>query len=128
MLFFITIELQKNMYPELSQGMPLLGVDNNMAITTNLFPDLEAERTHIGEKVLIVNLAPVAQQFLKRGCPRALRGRIWSLVLGSVINDKVNMKCSSYPLLDEIRNYFSFQGRRILRGVEKHGFTLRYSR
>lgn len=76
------------MYLELVQGMPLLGVNPNMPATEN-FPNLEAERTHIGEKVLNSNHAPIAQEFLKRGSPRALRGRIWSLVLGSVIKDNV---------------------------------------
>lgn len=76
------------MYPELAQGMPLLGVNPDMPATEN-FINLEAERTHIGEKVLNSNHAPVAQEFLKRGCPRALRGRIWSLVLGSIIKDNV---------------------------------------
>lgn len=27
--------------------------------------------------------APMAQEYLKKGCPRSLRGRIWSQVLGS---------------------------------------------
>ncbi|XP_043486314.1 TBC1 domain family member 19 isoform X2 [Polistes fuscatus] len=47
----------------------------------------EAERTHIGEKVLSTNYVPIAQEFLKKGAPRALRGRLWSLVLGSAIKD-----------------------------------------
>ena len=33
--------------------------------------------------VLASNHAPVAQEFLKRGCPRSLRGRIWAQVMGS---------------------------------------------
>jgi hypothetical protein len=35
--------------------------------------------------VLTSNHAPVAQEFLKRGCPRSLRGRIWAQVMGSHI-------------------------------------------
>lgn len=80
------------MYSELAQGTPLLGVNPNMSAAEN-FPNLEAERTHIGEKVLNSNHAPVAQEFLKRGSPRSLRGRIWSLVLGSVIKDNVYDQC-----------------------------------
>ncbi|KYN05871.1 TBC1 domain family member 19 [Cyphomyrmex costatus] len=71
---------------KLAQGMPLLGINSDMPATES-FLNLEAERTHIGEKVLNSNHAPIAQEFLKRGSPRALRGRIWSLVLGSVIKD-----------------------------------------
>lgn len=36
--------------------------------------------------VLASNHAPVAQEFLKRGCPRSLRGRIWAQVMGSCIH------------------------------------------
>lgn len=76
------------MYVELAQGMPLLGVNPDMPAAGN-FLNLEAERTHLGEKVLSTNYAPIAQEFLKRGAPRALRGRLWSLVLGSTIKDNV---------------------------------------
>ncbi|XP_018353400.1 PREDICTED: TBC1 domain family member 19 isoform X4 [Trachymyrmex septentrionalis] len=79
-------QLCRRMYSELSQGLPLLGINPDM-LATEGFPNLEAERTHIGEKVLNSNHAPIAQEFLKSGSPRALRGRIWSLVLGSVIKD-----------------------------------------
>jgi len=72
----------------LAQGMPLLGINSDMPTAQN-FPNLEAERTHIGEKVLSSNHAPIAQEFLKRGSPRALRGRLWSLVLGSALKDNV---------------------------------------
>ncbi|KYN20500.1 PREDICTED: TBC1 domain family member 19 isoform X1 [Trachymyrmex cornetzi] len=81
-----TLAQLRRMYLELSQGLPLLGINPDMPATEG-FPNLEAERTHIGEKVLNSNHAPIAQEFLKRGSPRALRGRIWSLVLGSVIKD-----------------------------------------
>jgi hypothetical protein len=36
--------------------------------------------------VLASSHAPVAQEFLKRGCPRSLRGRIWAQVMGSYIH------------------------------------------
>lgn len=57
------------------------------------FANLEAERTDLGEKVLKSNHAPIAQEFLKRGAPRALRGRLWSLVLGSVVKETVKYIC-----------------------------------
>lgn len=86
---YISILLsQRAMYPELSQGVPLLGVNPNMAALGN-FSNLEAERTSLGERVLASNHAPIAQEFLKRGSPRAIRGRLWSLVLGSIVKDNV---------------------------------------
>ncbi|CAB0037149.1 unnamed protein product [Trichogramma brassicae] len=83
-------DLQKaarDVYEELSRGEPLLGVNGNVPSSLAHCPNFEAERIHLGEKVLKANHAPVAQEFLKRGCPRALRGRLWSLVLGSVVRD-----------------------------------------
>ncbi|KAH0550622.1 TBC1 domain family member 19 [Cotesia glomerata] len=81
-----TLEQLRTTYAELAQGVALLGVNNDMPAARK-FVNLEAERTDFGEKVLSSNHAPIAQEFLKRGAPRALRGRLWSLVLGSVIKD-----------------------------------------
>lgn len=75
-------------YSELAQGAPLLGVDNEMPAAGN-YKSLEIERTELGEKVLNSNHSPIAQEFLKRGSPRALRGQLWSLVLGSVVKETV---------------------------------------
>lgn len=87
LLFFF---FQRSTYSELAHGAAVLGVNNNMPAIGN-FANLEAERTHIGEKVLKSNHAPVAQEFLKRGSPRALRGRLWSLVLGSSVKECVGI-------------------------------------
>ncbi|KAK7861826.1 hypothetical protein R5R35_000588 [Gryllus longicercus] len=85
---FTQIPLKVKTFPELrslfvdiSRGQPLLGVNPHMPSSGN-FPTLEAERTSLGEKVLGSDQAPVAQEFLKRGCPRCLRGRLWAQVLG----------------------------------------------
>ncbi|KAK7864633.1 hypothetical protein R5R35_012408 [Gryllus longicercus] len=72
----------RNLYVDLARGEPLLGVNPHMPSSSN-FPTLEAERTALGEKVIASNHAPVAQEFLKRGCPRCLRGKVWAQVLGS---------------------------------------------
>lgn len=42
----------------------------------------EMEKIQLGEKVFANNYAPVAQEYLKKGCPRCLRARLWALVLG----------------------------------------------
>ncbi|RZB39489.1 TBC1 domain family member 19 [Asbolus verrucosus] len=46
---------------------------------------LEAERMALGEKVLSKNYAPIAQEFLKKGCPQCLRAKIWNLILGAEV-------------------------------------------
>lgn len=55
----------------------------NMAASNPAFINLEAERMDLGQKVIANKHAPMAQEYLKKGCPRSLRGRIWSQVLGS---------------------------------------------
>lgn len=75
-------------YCELTEGVALLGVNPNIQVSKN-FENLEAERTYLGEKVLKSNHAPIAQEFLKRGSPRSLRGKLWSLVLGSTVKESV---------------------------------------
>ncbi|CAL7939102.1 unnamed protein product [Xylocopa violacea] len=81
-----TLTQLRRLYAELANGTPLLGVNPDMPSSEN-FANLEEERIYIGEKVLKSNNAPIAQEFLKRGAPRALRGRLWSLVLGSVVKE-----------------------------------------
>ncbi|XP_017892877.1 TBC1 domain family member 19 isoform X1 [Ceratina calcarata] len=81
-----TLTQLRHTYVEFSSGKPLLGVNPDMPSSEN-FPNLEEERIYIGEKVLKSNHAPIAQEFLKRGAPRALRGRLWALVLGSVVKE-----------------------------------------
>ena len=36
----------------------------------------------LGRKVLASNHAPLSQEFLKKGAPNSLRGRLWAQVLG----------------------------------------------
>lgn len=47
------------------------------------YATFEMERITLGEKVLTRNYAPVAQEYLKKGCPKCLRARLWQLVLGA---------------------------------------------
>ena len=37
------------------------------------------------------NLAPVAQEYLKKGCPPALRAKLWQQVLGSHVTKEVQI-------------------------------------
>ncbi|XP_043251093.1 TBC1 domain family member 19 [Colletes gigas] len=81
-----TLTQLRRLYVELAKGLPLLGVNPDMPSSEN-FATLEEERIHLGEKVFKSNHAPIAQEFLKRGVPRSLRGRLWSLVLGSNVKE-----------------------------------------
>ncbi|XP_046668556.1 TBC1 domain family member 19 isoform X1 [Homalodisca vitripennis] len=80
-----TLSELRQLYQQITRGEPLLGVNPNMCSASSHYLTLDAERTALGEKVLASNHAPVAQEFLKRGAPRSLRGRLWAQVMGSDI-------------------------------------------
>ncbi|KAG7207128.1 hypothetical protein KM043_001002 [Ampulex compressa] len=92
-----TLTQLRRLYSELAHGLPLLGVSPDMPVEEGS-SNLEAERRRTGEKVLRSNHAPIAQEFLKRGAPRELRGRLWSLVLGSTVKE------SDIEYYDELKN------------------------
>ncbi|KAK6636796.1 hypothetical protein RUM43_010459 [Polyplax serrata] len=73
----------RSLYNEISRGEPFLGLEATIMAGTSTLSNLEAERMELGQKVLASKHAPTAQEFLKKGCPRSIRGRIWSQVLGS---------------------------------------------
>ncbi|RZF48656.1 hypothetical protein LSTR_LSTR010746 [Laodelphax striatellus] len=79
-----TLAELRSFYLELSRGECLLGVNANMP-SHGQYPTIELERTALGEKVLACRHAPVAQEFLKKGAPRSLRGRLWAQVMGSEV-------------------------------------------
>lgn len=56
------------------------------------FNVLETDRIVLGEKILEKNYAPIAQEFLKKGCPRCLRAKMWTLILGAEIKQYVSKK------------------------------------
>lgn len=64
---------------------PSLSLHNPMS-----FNVLETDRIHLGERILEKNYAPVAQEFLKKGCPRCLRAKMWTLILGADIKQHVS--------------------------------------
>ncbi|XP_030759933.1 TBC1 domain family member 19 [Sitophilus oryzae] len=74
----------RNLYLEISRGEQILN-SNTMLSTNQNFVQLEAERILLGEKILMKNYAPLAQEYLKKGCPKCLRARIWALLLGAEI-------------------------------------------
>lgn len=59
-------------------------------VTNQNYAALESERIALGEKILAKNYAPLAQEFLKKGCPKCLRSRIWTLLLGAEVKSSVS--------------------------------------
>jgi len=73
---------------ELSRADPHLGLNPNVASLDEPSITLAAERYNLGQRVLMTNHAPLSQEFLKRGSPNSLRGKLWTQVLGSEITPK----------------------------------------
>ncbi|XP_022901539.1 TBC1 domain family member 19 [Onthophagus taurus] len=71
------LEDLRTLYLEFSRGEQILG-----AYTGATYAAFEEERMALGQVVLQKNYAPIAQEYLKKGCPRSLRAKMWSLVLG----------------------------------------------
>lgn len=75
-------------YQELSRGENILNPSMNIHNPVG-YSSLEVERLALGEKILERNYAPVAQEYLKKGCPRSLRAKMWALILGAEIRQHV---------------------------------------
>jgi len=73
----------------ISRAEPHLGVNPKMASLEDPTITLEVERYNLGQKVILANHAPLSQEFLKRGSPHSLRGKLWAQVLGSDVGEKV---------------------------------------
>ena len=71
-------------FSELTRAEPHLGLNPQAPSLEDPSMTLEAERYALGLKVLTANHAPLSQEFLKKGCPHSLRGKIWAQVLGMV--------------------------------------------
>lgn len=80
------VHFQKMLYNEFARGEKILGIHLNQ----QTYSILEGERITLGEKVLQKNYAPVAQEYLKKGCPRCMRAKMWSLILGSEVKEHVS--------------------------------------
>ena len=100
----LTLDQLKDKLSEMASHEPHLGLDPTAASTEDPSLSLETERFLLGQKVrrkfsdfdytslltrhiaicehkvIAANHAPLSQEFLKRGCPHSLRGRIWAQV------------------------------------------------
>ncbi|KAF7287220.1 hypothetical protein GWI33_002040 [Rhynchophorus ferrugineus] len=74
----------RNLYLEISRGDQILTGGGGNSINPH-HAALETERISLGEKVLAKNYAPLAQEYLKKGCPKCLRARMWTLLLGAEV-------------------------------------------
>lgn len=83
---------QRCLYLELSRGEQVLGTT---LTSSPLYTNLENERIMLGEKVVAKNYAPIAQEYLKKGCPQCLRAKIWSLILGAQVSPYVSIYIST---------------------------------
>lgn len=75
-------------FSELTRAEPHLGLNPRAPSVEDPSITLEAERYTLGLKVLSANHAPLSQEFLKKGCPHSLRGKIWAQVLGCEMTEK----------------------------------------
>ncbi|XP_063778241.1 TBC1 domain family member 19 isoform X1 [Pseudophryne corroboree] len=73
----------RELFGELSLNTGQLGVDDSTPVPPELF---ENEHFRIGKKVLAEHESAAAQQYVRQGCPTALRADLWALILN--INDQ----------------------------------------
>ena len=83
-----TLNQLREKFSELTRAEPHLGLNPGCPSLEDPSITLEAERYALGLKVLSANHAPLSQEFLKKGCPHSLRGKIWAQVLGCDATDK----------------------------------------
>lgn len=68
----------KEYFSELDLKTGQLGIDDSTHVPPELF---ENEHVHIGKKVLSEQDSAAAQQYVRQGCPTALRAELWALML-----------------------------------------------
>ncbi|CAG7838511.1 unnamed protein product [Allacma fusca] len=86
-----TLRELKCLFADLTTGEPHYGLIRHLDsedlhgsyVSCGVPKIIQIQRTKLGEIVEGKNLAPVAQEFLKKGCPPALRAKLWQQVLGS---------------------------------------------
>ncbi|XP_066430723.1 TBC1 domain family member 19 isoform X2 [Eleutherodactylus coqui] len=68
----------REFFSELSLNTGQLGVDDSTPVPPELF---ENEHFQLGKKVLAEHDSAAAQQYVRQGCPTALRADLWALIL-----------------------------------------------
>ncbi|XP_010400125.1 TBC1 domain family member 19 isoform X2 [Corvus cornix cornix] len=70
--------LEKEDFSELGLNIGQLGIDDSAQVPPELF---ENEHVRVGQKVLAEQDSAAAQQYVRQGCPTALRADLWALIL-----------------------------------------------
>uniref|UniRef100_A0A8U7MHF6 TBC1 domain family member 19 n=1 Tax=Corvus moneduloides TaxID=1196302 RepID=A0A8U7MHF6_CORMO len=68
----------KEDFSELGLNIGQLGIDDSAQVPPELF---ENEHVRVGQKVLAEQDSAAAQQYVRQGCPTALRADLWALIL-----------------------------------------------
>ncbi|XP_075714978.1 TBC1 domain family member 19 isoform X2 [Rhinoderma darwinii] len=68
----------REFFSELNLNTGQLGVDDSTPVPPELF---ENEHFQLGKKVLAEHDSAAAQQYVRQGCPTALRADLWALIL-----------------------------------------------
>jgi len=80
-----TLATLRSKFSELAAGEPHLGavaaISGAAGAADAAADAFERERYVLGQKVILANHAPLSQEFLKRGAPHSLRGRLWAQVI-----------------------------------------------
>ncbi|XP_065261260.1 TBC1 domain family member 19 isoform X1 [Emys orbicularis] len=68
----------KDSFSELGLNTGQLGIDDSTQVPPELF---ENEHVRVGQTVLTEQDSAAAQQYVRQGCPTALRAELWALIL-----------------------------------------------
>ncbi|XP_053886355.1 TBC1 domain family member 19 isoform X3 [Malaclemys terrapin pileata] len=68
----------KDYFSELGLNTGQLGIDDSTQVPPELF---ENEHVRVGQTVLTEQDSAAAQQYVRQGCPTALRAELWALIL-----------------------------------------------
>ena len=102
-----TLSQLREKFSELARAEPHLGLDPQTPSLEESTMTLEMERFNLGRKVLAASNAPLSQEFLKKGSPHSLRGKLWSQVLGcgggseSAIGSSFSKEAEHFQALQE---------------------------
>ncbi|XP_063257811.1 TBC1 domain family member 19 isoform X2 [Prinia subflava] len=81
----------KEDFSELGLNVGQLGIDDSAQVPPEFF---ENEHVRVGQKVLAEQDSAAAQQYVRQGCPTALRADLWALIL-NVSNQPEVLLCFS---------------------------------
>ncbi|XP_037991818.1 TBC1 domain family member 19 isoform X2 [Motacilla alba alba] len=81
----------KEDFSELGLNIGQLGIDDSAQVPPEFF---ENEHVRVGQKVLAEQDSAAAQQYVRQGCPTALRADLWALIL-NISNQPEVLLCFS---------------------------------